>query len=155
MVFIITEPVYICLGPAEGRLRVREFLVALKTCWWPAAVVCSMVRMLSLWHIPHFHSLFYLFATKSPFSVKCNETIKKIIMLCTKFLLAICTQWPISIIHNLCCFDTIAVWIFFNSYGFVREFLATLKTCWWPSTLVFSMVGLLYLWYIPHFHSQF
>ena len=25
--------------PAEGRLRVREFLATLKTCWWPSAVV--------------------------------------------------------------------------------------------------------------------
>ena len=34
MAFIITELVYIfVLGPVEGRLRVREFLAALKTCW--------------------------------------------------------------------------------------------------------------------------
>ena len=59
MAFIITELVYIFVkGPAEGRLRVREF--ALKTCWWTSAVVCSMVRFLSLWHIPNFHSQFYL-----------------------------------------------------------------------------------------------
>ena len=44
----------------EGRLRVREFLVALTTCWLPSAVVCSMVGLLSLWHIPHFHSQFYI-----------------------------------------------------------------------------------------------
>ena len=37
----------------------QEFLAALKTYWWPSAVVCSMVGLLSLWHIPHFHSQFY------------------------------------------------------------------------------------------------
>ena len=26
---------------------------------WPSAVVCSMVGLLSLWHIPHFQSQFY------------------------------------------------------------------------------------------------
>ena len=31
----------------------------------------------------------------------------------------------------------------------------TLKTCWWPSAVVFYLVGLLSLWHIPHFHSQF
>ena len=34
MAFIITELVYIfVMGPAEGRLRVRKFLAALKTYW--------------------------------------------------------------------------------------------------------------------------
>ena len=33
--------------------------------------------------------------------------------------------------------------------------LKTLKTCWWPSAVVFYLVGLLSLWHIPHFHFQF
>ena len=49
MTFIITVLAYIFLmGPAEGRLRVRQFLATLKTHWWPSAVVCSMVGLLSL-----------------------------------------------------------------------------------------------------------
>ena len=60
MAFIITELVYIFVwGPVEGRLRVLEFLAALKTCWWPLTVVFSVVWLLSLWHIPRFHSQFY------------------------------------------------------------------------------------------------
>ena len=35
------------------------FVTALKTYWWPSAVVCSVVGLLSLWHIPYFHSQFY------------------------------------------------------------------------------------------------
>ena len=38
----------------------REFLSALKTYWWPSAAVCSMVGLLSIWHIPHFNSQFYV-----------------------------------------------------------------------------------------------
>ena len=34
-------------------------LISKDYCWWPSAVVCSMVGLLSLWHIPHFHSQFY------------------------------------------------------------------------------------------------
>ena len=61
MMSIITEltSIHICLGAAEGRLWVREFLAALNTHWWPSAVVCSMVGLLPLSHIPHFHSQFY------------------------------------------------------------------------------------------------
>ena len=60
MTSIITVLVYkFFKGPAKGRLRVREFLATLKTHWWPSAVVCSMVGLLSLWHIPHFLSQFY------------------------------------------------------------------------------------------------
>ena len=59
LVFIINELVNIFVyGPAEGRLRVREFLAALKTCWWPSAAICSVVGLLSFWHIPNFHSQF-------------------------------------------------------------------------------------------------
>ena len=44
-----TELVYIfVMGLSEGLLRVREFLAALKTHWWPSAVVCSMAGLLSL-----------------------------------------------------------------------------------------------------------
>ena len=46
-------------GPAEGRFWVREFLAALKAYGWPSTVVCSMVGLLFLWHIPYFHSQFY------------------------------------------------------------------------------------------------
>ena len=48
--------VSLTIMPAEGRLRVRDFLATLKTHWWSSAVVCSMVGLLSLWHILHFHS---------------------------------------------------------------------------------------------------
>ena len=49
MTSIITKLVYSFVkGPAEARLRVREFLAALKTLWWPSAVVCSLVGLLSL-----------------------------------------------------------------------------------------------------------
>ena len=54
--------VLVCIffkGPAEGRLRVGEFLATLKTHWWPSAVVFSMVWLLSLCHIPHFLSQIY------------------------------------------------------------------------------------------------
>ena len=37
-----------------------ENLYSLKMYWWPSAVICSMVRLLSLWHIHHFLSQFYL-----------------------------------------------------------------------------------------------
>ena len=37
----------------------QDILAALKTHWWPSAVVSSLIRLLSLWHIPHFHSQFY------------------------------------------------------------------------------------------------
>ena len=43
MTSIITELVTYLKGPAEGRLRVREFLATLKTHWWPSAIDCSMV----------------------------------------------------------------------------------------------------------------
>ena len=59
MTSIIIVLVYNFKGPAEGRLRVLEFLVTLKTHWWPSAVVCSIIGLLSLWHIPHFLSQFY------------------------------------------------------------------------------------------------
>ena len=39
-------------------------------------------------------------------------------------------------------------------FGRVRDFLAVLKTPWWPSSVFCSLVGLLSLSYIPHFHSQ-
>ena len=39
--------------------HVREFLTTMKNLWWPTAVVSTMVGLLSLWHIPHFHSQFY------------------------------------------------------------------------------------------------
>ena len=42
------------LGTSEARLRVRIFLAALKTHWWPSAVFFSLVWLLSLWHIPIF-----------------------------------------------------------------------------------------------------
>ena len=48
-----------------------------------------------------------LFATKSSFSINCNETEKK--MLCIKFPLGICTKWSIFVIHYICSFDTIEV----------------------------------------------
>ena len=48
MTTIVTEPVYLfVLRPAEGLLRVWEFLTALKTHWWPSAVACSRVVLLS------------------------------------------------------------------------------------------------------------
>ena len=50
---------HIKLWLAEGRLGVWEFFAAVKTYLWPSSVVCSMVELLSLWHIPHFHSQFY------------------------------------------------------------------------------------------------
>ena len=69
---IINKLVYIFVkGPAEGSLRVLEFFTALKTHLWPLAVVCSMVGLLSFWHIPHFHSQFYLIWLTS-----CTSSIK-------------------------------------------------------------------------------
>ena len=50
--------IFVC-RTAEGCLRVRGFPATLKTCWWPSAVVFSMIGLLSLWNIPHFHSQFY------------------------------------------------------------------------------------------------
>ena len=47
-------------GPAKVSLRVREFLAALKTHWRSLVVVCSLVGLFSLWHIPHFNSQFYI-----------------------------------------------------------------------------------------------
>ena len=42
MTSIITVLVYIFFkGPAEGRLRVREFLSTLKTHWWPLPALWS------------------------------------------------------------------------------------------------------------------
>ena len=53
---IITELVYIFFkGPAEGRLRVRDFLATWKTYWWPSAVVCSMVHFLTRFYFKHFY----------------------------------------------------------------------------------------------------
>ena len=64
MTSIITELVYIFVrGPAEGRLLVREFLLTLKTHWWPSAVVSasSMVRVVvALTHSPFPFSILYI-----------------------------------------------------------------------------------------------
>ena len=46
-----------------------------KTNWWPSAVNCSLVGLLSLWHIPHFHFQLY---TLIPI-VTCKERIFSII----------------------------------------------------------------------------
>ena len=62
--------------------------------------LCSKVWIIykkSWFFLPHYR----------PFLL--NVTKQYIIMLCTKFSLDICTKWPISVIHYLCCFDTIAV----------------------------------------------
>ena len=40
-----------------------RLLAAFKTHWWPSVVVCSMVGLWSLWHIPYFHSQFYYQST--------------------------------------------------------------------------------------------
>ena len=58
MTSIITVLVYIFFkGPAEGHLRVREFLATLKTHWWPSAVVCSIV--VALTHSPFPFSILF------------------------------------------------------------------------------------------------
>ena len=44
----------------EKREYNVDFLPMLDwTHWWPLAVVCFLVWLLSLWHIPQFHSQFY------------------------------------------------------------------------------------------------
>ena len=43
-VHIINLNIYM-IAPAERRLQVLEFLTTLKTCWWPFAVVASMVGL--------------------------------------------------------------------------------------------------------------
>lgn len=47
-------------GPAEARLSEQVFSDVLRTNWWPSAVINSSVVLLSLWHIPHIHSLLYM-----------------------------------------------------------------------------------------------
>ena len=37
----------------------KLFVEVERVHWWPSVVVCSMVGLLSLWHIPHFLSQFY------------------------------------------------------------------------------------------------
>ena len=51
---------YLFRGKLKDASRFGNFFGALKTCWGPSAVVCSMVGLLSLWHIPHFHSQYYI-----------------------------------------------------------------------------------------------
>ena len=49
MTSIITELVHIfVLGPADARLRVRDFLAVLKIHWGHSAIFCSLVGLLSL-----------------------------------------------------------------------------------------------------------
>ena len=83
MTSIITVLVYIFKGPAKGRLRVRELLAILKTHCLTSAVVCPMVGLLSLGHIPNFLSQFYCYKQRflqimiSRFAYFSNTTLQK------------------------------------------------------------------------------
>lgn len=59
MTFIITELVHIFVKrPAEARRRVWDVLDMSKTHLWPLAVLCSLVGLLFLCHIPYFNYQF-------------------------------------------------------------------------------------------------
>lgn len=54
-----TELVHILYRDQLRPTSMRKFLAALKTHRLPPAVMCSLVGLLSLCHIPQFHSQFY------------------------------------------------------------------------------------------------
>lgn len=83
--FIVIVHMYVN-GLAEARVRVQNLLVILKPRWWPCAVFCTLVVLLSLWPIPNFYSQFYTYLS----IVKKNRE-KSICYCCDSYqILAIC-----------------------------------------------------------------